>query len=62
MSEEKCLERVCLGDFALPNYCRDAYAECTLPKGHDGEHRVTYQDSRRRVTVTFADLGVPPYE
>jgi len=23
---------------------QDVYTHCTLPKGHDGEHRATYSD------------------
>lgn len=32
---------------------RDVYTKCTLPAGHDGVHRGTYEDDWQRIVVTF---------
>ena len=57
MSEpEKCGESCCLDD--IEEYGRrDSYTKCTLPKGHDGAHRVTFSDDYKRIELSFCNIG-----
>lgn len=47
----KCGEHQCMDD-AL-DCRRDVYVTCTLPKGHDGDHRAVCEDEWKRIVVTF---------
>lgn len=47
----QCSKSLCLDDIA--DCRRDVYAKCTLPVGHDGPHRVFYEDDWKRITLTF---------
>jgi len=49
---EICKEPQCLDD--IDDCRRDTYAVCTLPKGHDGDHRMTYEDDYKRIVITFS--------
>lgn len=53
MAVDRCGASVCIDVF--DDYRRDTYATCTLPDGHDGDHRAIHDDAYHRIVLTWVE-------